>query len=170
VVAVLAAWLLAACGGTSSSSSHGAARTTPAADTPIASGARPDPSTSPPTPPTPPLESSAALAPELVGAWETQHWLDSTGSQAILRVYRFTADGRYEYTLAQCRSSTDCTVQGFEAGTAQAAGGILSLRPQTASTDGPRTYPYVVGRDPDVGDLQLHLTLAGGQVDVFYAA
>jgi len=28
----------------------------------------------------------------------------------------------------------------------------------------------VVGRDPDVGDLQLHLALADGEVDIFYAA
>ena len=143
MVAVLAVWLLAACGGTSSE---------------------------PPESPGPPAEPSAALAPELVGSWETQHWLDSTGSRAIVRTYRFTTDGRYEYTLAQCQSSTDCTIQSSERGSAQAAGGILSLRPQTASADGPRSYPYVVGRDPDVGDLQLHLTLVDGEVDIFYAA
>ena len=86
-----------------------------------------------------------------------------------MRTYRFTADGQYEYTIAQCQSSTDCTIQSSEQGSVQAAGGILSLRPQTASADGPRSYPYVVGRDPDVGDLQLHLTLADGEVDIFYA-
>jgi hypothetical protein len=143
VVAVLAVWLLAACGGTSSA---------------------------PPQPPAPPAESSAALAPALVGSWETQHWLDSTGSRAIVRTYRFTADGRYEYTLAQCQSSTDCAIQSSERGSVQAAGGILSLRPQTASADGARSYPYLVGRDPDVGDLQLHLTLTDGEADIFYAA
>jgi hypothetical protein len=26
----------------------------------------------------------------------------------------------------------------------------------------------VVGRDPNVGDIQLHLTLADGQIDIFY--
>jgi len=143
MVAALAMCLLAACGGASSAT---------------------------PEPPAPPAESSAALTPELVGSWETQHWLDSTGSRAIVRTYRFTADGQYEYTLAQCQSSTDCAIQSSERGSVQAAGGILSLRPQTASADGPRSYPYVVGRDPDVGDLQLHLTLADGEVDIFYAA
>jgi len=149
MVAMLAVWLLAACGSASSASS------------------------ATPEPPAPLAESSAALAPlapELVGSWETQHWLDSTGSRAIVRTYQFTADGQYEYTLAQCQSSTDCVIQSSERGSVQAAGGILSLRPQTASADGPRSYPYVVGRDPDVGDLQLHLTLADGEVDIFYAA
>jgi hypothetical protein len=111
-----------------------------------------------------------ALAPELVGSWETQHWLDSTGSRAIVRTYRFSADGRYEYTLAQCQSSTDCAIQSSEHGSVRAARGILSVQPQTESADGPRSYPYVVGRDADVGDLQLHLTLADGEVDIFYAA
>jgi hypothetical protein len=110
------------------------------------------------------------LAPELVGSWETQHWLDSTGSRAIVRTYRFTADGRYEYTLAQCQSSTDCTIQTSERGSARAGGRTLRLRPQSASAGGPRSYPYVVGRDPDVGDLQLHLTLPDGETDIFYAA
>jgi hypothetical protein len=113
--------------------------------------------------------ASAPLAPELVGTWRTSHWLDSTGSQAIWRIYEFTAEGRYEYTLALCRSSTDCTVQSSEWGYAQAVSGILSLSPQSESSDGPRSYPYVVGRDPDVGDIQLHFTLADGQIDIFYA-
>jgi hypothetical protein len=68
------------------------------------------------------------------------------------------------------RADTATTVRCWDGGDVQAAGGILSLRPQTASADGPRSYPYVVGRDPDVGDLQLHLTLADGEVDIFYAA
>ena len=143
MVVVLAVWLLAACGGASSA---------------------------PLEPSAPASESSAALAPELVGSWETEHWLDSTGSRAIVRTYRFTADGHYEYTLAQCQSSTDCAIQSSEQGSVQAAGGIVSLRPQPASADGPRSYPYVVGRDPNVGDLQLHLTLADGEIDIFYAA
>ncbi len=146
MMTVLGVWLLAGCGGASSTSSA----STPAAVTSAVA------------------EPPAALAPELVGSWETQHWLDSTGSRAIVRTYRFTADGQYEYTLAVCQSSTDCAIQSSERGVAQAAAGVLSLRPQTASTDGPRSYPYVVGRDPDVGDLQLHLTLADGEIDIFY--
>jgi hypothetical protein len=106
---------------------------------------------------------------ELVGRWQTQSWLDSTGSRAIVRTYRFAPDGRYDYTIAVCRSSTDCTIQATESGSAQAARGLLALRPATRSADGPRAFPYVVGRDPDVGDLQLHLTLADGQIDIFYA-
>jgi hypothetical protein len=119
-----------------------------------------------PPPPTPVLR----LAKELVGSWETQHWLDSTGSRAIVRTYRFAADGRYEYTLAQCESSTNCVIRSGERGAAQAADGVLSLYPETASADGPRSYPYAVGRDPNVGDLQLHLRLENGDVDIFYAA
>ena len=121
-----------------------------------------------PAPPAPTVLQG--LAPELVGSWETQHWLDSTGSRAIVRTYRFAGDARYEYTLAMCESSDNCTIQGLERGSAQAANGILSLTPETLSLEGPRSYPYTVSRDPDVGDVQLHLTLPTGELDIFYAA
>jgi hypothetical protein len=85
-----------------------------------------------------------------------------------VRTYRFAADGRYDYMIAVCRSSTDCTVTSTESGQAQAARGVLALQPQTESSDGPRAFPYVVGRDPDVGDIQLHLTRADGRTDIFY--
>jgi hypothetical protein len=45
---------------------------------------------------------------------------------------------------------------------------MLSLEPRTESEEGPRSWPYVVGQDPNVGDIQLHLTLSGGQLDIFY--
>ena len=80
----------------------------------------------------------------------------------------FSSDGRYEYTLAMCRSSTDCSLVSQESGYAQAANGILSLEPQTEPNDGSRALPYVVGQDPNVGDIQLHFTLPDGQVDIFY--
>jgi hypothetical protein len=108
------------------------------------------------------------LPPELVGTWETETWLDQSGSQKIVRTYVFSSDGRYEYTIAMCRSSTDCSLVSQESGYAQAANGKLSLEPQTESDDGPRAWPYVVGQDPNVGDIQLHLTLPDGQVDIFY--
>lgn len=110
----------------------------------------------------------APLPPELVGTWKTSTWLDQSGSQQIVRTYAFSPDGRYEYTLAMCRSSTDCSLVSQESGYAQAANGTLSLEPQTESDDGSRASPYVVGRDPNVGDIQLHLTLPDGQVDIFY--
>ena len=110
----------------------------------------------------------APLPPELVGTWKTSKWLDQSGSQQIVRTYAFSPDGRYEYTLAMCRSSTDCSLVSQESGYAQAANGTLSLEPQTESDDGSRASPYVVGRDPNVGDIQLHLTLPDGQVDIFY--
>ena len=110
----------------------------------------------------------APLPPELVGTWKTSKWLDQSGSQQIVRTYAFSSDGRYEYTLAMCRSSTDCSLVSQESGYAQAANGTLSLEPQTESDDGSRASPYVVGRDPNVGDIQLHLTLPDGQVDIFY--
>jgi hypothetical protein len=110
----------------------------------------------------------APLPPELVGTWETEKWLDQSGSQKIVRTYAFSSDGHYEYTIAKCRSSTDCSFVSQESGYAQAADGVLSLEPQTASDDGSRAWPYVVGRDPDVGDIQLHFTLPDGQVDIFY--
>jgi hypothetical protein len=109
------------------------------------------------------------LAPELVGRWVTQSALDNSGSQAVVRTYRFTADGRYDYTIGLCRSSTDCAIQSSESGSVQAVRGVLALRPHTRSSDGARAFPYVVGRDPDVGDVQLHLSLADGQIDIFYA-
>ncbi len=108
------------------------------------------------------------LAPELVGTWDTRTWLDQSGSQQIVRTYVFSPDGRYEYTLAMCRSSTDCSLEGQESGYAQAANGIVSLEPQTESAEGSRAWPYVVFRDPNVGDVQLHLALPDGQVDIFY--
>jgi hypothetical protein len=110
----------------------------------------------------------APLPPQLVGTWKTSKWLDQSGSQQIVRTYVFSRDGRYEYTLAKCRSSTDCSLVSQESGYAQAANGILSLEPQTESDDGSRAWPYVVGQDPDVGDIQLHFTLPDGQVDIFY--
>jgi hypothetical protein len=110
----------------------------------------------------------APLPPELVGTWKTSKWLDQSGSQQIVRTYAFSPDGRYEYTLAMCRSSTDCSLVSQESGYAQAANGTLSLEPQTESDDGSRASPYAVGRDPNVGDIQLHLTLPDGQVDIFY--
>jgi hypothetical protein len=120
---------------------------------------------------TQPSSAPAALAPlppELVGTWKTSKWLDQSGSQQIVRTYVFSSDGRYEYTLAMCRSSTDCSLVSQESGYAQAANGILSLEPQTESDDGSRAWPYVVGQDPNVGDIQLHFTLPDGQVDIFY--
>ena len=120
---------------------------------------------------TQPGSATTVLAPlpdELVGTWETETWLDQSGSQKIVRTYVFSSDGRYEYTIAMCRSSTDCSLVSQESGYAQAANGMLSLEPQTESEDGPRAWPYVVGQDPNVGDIQLHLTLPDGQVDIFY--
>ncbi len=80
----------------------------------------------------------------------------------------FSPDSRYEYTLAMCRYSTDCSFVSQESGYAQAANGWLSLEPQTESDDGSRSWPYVVFQDPNVGDIQLHFKLPDGQVDVFY--
>jgi len=108
------------------------------------------------------------LPPELVGTWTTNQSLDQSGSQHIARTYVFSHDGRYQYTVGMCQSSTDCSLVSQEAGYAQAANGVLALAPQTPSEEGPRAWPYVVGRDPDVGDIQLHFTLPDGQVDIFY--
>jgi hypothetical protein len=113
----------------------------------------------------------AVLAPlpqELVGTWTVSAFLDQSGSQQIVRTYAFAPDGRYEYTLATCRSSTDCSLVSQEAGNAQAANGILSLEPQTKSGDGPRALPYVISQDPVVGDIQLQFALRDGQVDTLY--
>lgn len=120
---------------------------------------------------TPTSSAPAALAPlpaELVGTWKVSASLDQSGSQQIVRQYVFSPEGRYEYTLAQCLSSTDCSLVAQESGYAQAANGVLSLEPQTEPNDGSRAWPYVVFQDPNVGDIQLHLTLPDGQVDIFY--
>lgn len=117
----------------------------------------------------PPIAASLApVAAEILGLWETRASLDTSGSQQIIRRYRFSPDATYAYEVAVCRSSTDCALQSSESGYAQTAGGVLSLAPQTDPSDGPRAYPYVVGRDPDVGDVQLHLGLPDGQIDIFY--
>jgi hypothetical protein len=52
---------------------------------------------------------------------------------------------------------------------AQTADGALSLSPQTESSEGPRAYPYTVGRDPNFGDIELHLKMPDGQDWIFYA-
>jgi hypothetical protein len=109
----------------------------------------------------------APLPPDLVGTWKTSKWLDQSGSQQIVRTYVFSPDGHYDYTVAMCRS-TDCTFVSQGSGTAQAVDGTLTLVAESGSTDGSGEWPYVVGRDPDVGDIQLHLRLIDGQVDIFY--
>jgi hypothetical protein len=144
----------------------------------VKSASAPD-SSIPPTPPviaspqqvvtaSPKAVSLAPIAPEILGVWETRASLDTSGSQQIIRTYRFSPDATYAYQVALCRSSTDCALQSSESGYAQTAGGVLSLAPQTDPSDGPRAYPYAVGRDPDVGDIQLHLGLPDGQIDIFY--
>jgi hypothetical protein len=110
-------------------------------------------------------EALPPLSPELVGTWTTS---STTGTQQIMRTYVFAPDGRYDYTLGTCVSSSDCSLEYQESGYAQAAGGILSLRPQTESDEGDRDVPYVVLQDPNVGDIQLHFTLPDGQTDIFY--
>ena len=118
---------------------------------------------------TPPIAVSLApIAPEIVGVWETRSNLDASGSQQIIRIYRFFPDATYDYQLGVCRSSTDCVLQSSESGYVQTGGGVLSLVPQTDPSDGPRAYPYLAGRLTDVGDIQLHLGLPDGQVDIFY--
>lgn len=129
--------------------------------------------TSTPTVPTSSQETETGSAPpalaplpaELVGTWTVSA---SSGSQQIVRRYVFTPEGRYEYTLGQCLSSTDCNIVAQESGYAQAANGVLSLEPQTEPNDGSRAWPYVVFPDPTFGDIQLHLTLPDGQDDIFY--
>jgi len=113
-----------------------------------------------------PAASLTPLPPELVGTWRTSTWLNADGSQADWRIYRFMPDGLYDYTVAEC--TPDCVVQGYEWGYAQASDGVLSLMPQTTPSDGPRAWAYAVGRDPNVGDVQLHVALPNGQVDIFY--
>ena len=108
----------------------------------------------------------AALSTDLVARWTTEHWLDQSGSQKIVRTFVFAPDGSYRYTIATCRSG-DCVLNGQESGSVQAADGMLSLTPETGSQDGPRGWRYVVGRS-EVGDVQLHLALSDGQTDIFY--
>ncbi|HEY7043092.1 MAG TPA: hypothetical protein VH419_05430 [Nocardioidaceae bacterium] len=118
--------------------------------------------------PVPPTGSPGPLDAELVGAWETSHWLDSTGSQQIKRTYLFSPDGHYDYALGMCQGSNDCTIKDRASGDVQAANGMLTLTPQTGSQQGPQSWPYVVDRDPVVGDVRLVLTLPDGQEDIFY--
>ena len=85
-----------------------------------------------------------------------------------MQTYVFAPDGRYQYSLGTCQASSDCSFVSQESGYAQAAGGMLSLEPQTEPNDGSRTLPYVITRDPIVGDAQLQLTLPDGRVDILY--
>ncbi|GAA1958594.1 hypothetical protein [Microbacterium deminutum] len=123
----------------------------------------PSPSESQPSPLPTVLE---ALDPALVGEWGVSDWLDNTGSHALSATYRFTADGLYQYTFAECRSSTDCSILSQEQGYVESADGVLALYPQTASDDGPRSWPYRVGYlDPDIPiSLELHLLNPDGTV------
>ena len=56
------------------------------------------------------------------------------------------------YTVGQCESSTQCALVSKESGAAQVKNGVLA-GPETESADGPRAWPYVVDRDPVVGDV-----------------
>jgi len=94
--------------------------------------------------------------------------VDPASSLQIWRFYQFTPDGQYDYTLSLCQSHSECTPQSHEAGYAQAANGMLTLTPRTGSQEGPRTSPYVVDRDPVVGDVRLVFTLPDGAQDIFY--
>ncbi|GAA1991931.1 hypothetical protein [Microbacterium pumilum] len=130
-----------------------------------------------PVPPPPEPEPSPhptaieSLDPALVGEWGVDDWLDSTGSHTLSETYRFTADGLYEYTFAECRSSTDCVIRSREQGYVQTAGGVLALYPQTTSDVGQRAWPYQVGYlDPEVPiSLELHLLSPDGTLQqIFY--
>jgi len=122
--------------------------------------------TQPETEPSNTAVALTPLPPQLVGTWTTVS--GSAGSQQIRREYVFLADGRYAYTVGMCQSSTDCSVVSQESGYAQVVNGNLSLQPQTEPNDGPRTWPFIVMRDPNVGDVQLHIRLPDGQDDIFY--
>jgi hypothetical protein len=85
-----------------------------------------------------------------------------------MRRYSFSADGAYDYILGVCVSSTDCTIQYSESGQVRSSNGVLSFAPQTEPSEGERAYPYRVGRLTAVGDVQLHMSLPDGQIDIFY--
>lgn len=126
-----------------------------------------------PTPDPPPAPEPTVLDPvdpALVGTWDVEQWLDSTGSHTLSMAYTFTGDGIYEYLLAECQSSTDCAIVSREQGYFQTPNGVLELSPQTASDDGPRSWPYQVGYlDPEVTiSLELHLLNPDGSVQIFY--
>jgi hypothetical protein len=139
--------------------SSSSAATTNAVTPSSSSGATPSSTT---------IAALAPLPPELVGSWTTATWQSQSGYPQIRRTYVFSADGRYEYTVGQCESSTQCALVSKESGTAQVEHGVLAVVPQSESADGPRSWPYAVDRDPVVGDVRLNLALAGGQTDIFY--
>ncbi|MFH8250350.1 lipocalin family protein [Microbacterium sp. B2969] len=157
VGALMLALMLPAC-------APGIPRTDPPGPSPAETGD--GPTTQPVAPPI-----LQPLDPALVGEWRVSSWLDSTGSQALWEIYRFTADGHYRYTFSECRSTTECALISQEQGTAQTAGGVLTLVPQTASDVGTQEWPYEVGfLDPEITvSLELHLLNADGSVhQIFY--
>jgi len=101
---------------------------------------------------------------ELAGTW-TQ---DTAGSSTFFfsrKAYQFAADGTYallDLICSQDANGTTCEqAEPPEAGIATVVGNQLSLNPTTQSTDGPRTYPFAVVRDPNIGDLRLQFFVAG---------
>ena len=106
---------------------------------------------------------------ELVGNWEVNSGTDSTGSQQIWRFYEFTATASMttSWACAGPRPGLAPTPITRRA-TPKPRNGRLTLTPQTGSQQGPQTWPYVVDRDPVVGDVRLVLTLPDGQMDIFY--
>ena len=123
---------------------------------------------------------SVATLPLFIGLWLCAALAFALGlgtrlCGAILTLsmaYTFTGDGLYEYLLAKCQSSTDCAIVSREQGYFQTPNGVLELSPQTASDDGPRSWPYEVGYlDSEVTiSLELHLLNPDGSVQIFYGS
>jgi hypothetical protein len=111
-----------------------------------------------------------SLPAELVGTWLQENRAGMTTGYFTRTLYVFAADGRYGLYVLLCLTGSTCSdADPPEGGLAAVDGRVLSLSPQTASVEGPRSYTFAVVRDPNMGDLRLQFFMPD-YVDEFFWA
>ena len=111
------------------------------------------------------------MPPDLVGTW-TQDSVGGSTFYFIRRAYEFAADGTYvliDRLCSQDSNGTDCEPDDSpEAGIASVNGNVLSLRPTTASEEGPRAYQFAVVPDDVTGYNRLQFFTAASTDEWFW--
>lgn len=107
--------------------------------------------------------AQSQAAQKLVGVWVQ----DDTGPVLTTRRrYRFKKDGTYEFVFTSRNTGSDREkVLVKEEGTYRVEGRNLKLSPKKGR---PKTYPWRIEKDPQVGDVRLVFELPDGVLDVYY--
>lgn len=126
--------------------------------------------------------SATGVPTELVGEWSQGSMatdvfgpIVSAPATAAAFLYRFAADGSYEFAASM--ESAGTAVHSYEHGTVDVSGDRLTIRPAekrvrqpdgTTTMHAPREreYRWRVERDP-LGSVRLVVTLPDGEEDVF---